>query len=528
MRGRSARGARVSGRRRRRLWLSAVLSAGLVPPLLLLAVSYFQTVQQTRERLERYAALTQERADQMFGAAQDTLAQLAQQIVPRCTDATVSALRRTVYDSLYFREAGLIVDGAIRCTSERVYDPPVPVRVASLRANPAQGIYISAPALTPEHAVSIIIAYRLNDAAAVNVLLNPALIGEPLQKLFAADAVSVSLERSDGTELAHIGPPRPADARLQTVRASSRFPIRAVAVTSRAALLQSWRVDALLYGSGGLLLSALLFLLLLRLGRGQLSPEARLEDALNDGEFQVYYQPVTETATGVCVGAEALLRWQHPQLGLLTPNVFIKTAEESGFIVPLTHWLMQRIVTDMAAVFDAHPQFHVSLNLSAGHFLDPTLIDSIRASLGGRVAPSRLIFEITEHQLIDEDQDLTQRVLDEIHATGAGIALDDFGTGYSNLKTLSRFPFDYLKIDKTFIDAIGTESVTAGLVENIVDIARRLKLRTIAEGVETREQLEYLRAIQVDYIQGWVYSKALPPDEFYVYLRNHLRPATAA
>jgi sensor c-di-GMP phosphodiesterase-like protein len=517
----------MSGRRRRRLWLAAACVTGLLPPLLLLGVSYFQAVQQTRERLDRYAALTQERADQIFGAAQTTLAQLAQQIAPRCSEATVSALRRTVYNSLYFREAGLIVAGALRCTSERTYDPPVPMAAAGRRATSVPGIYISPPAPTPEREISIVVSYGIGEDAAVDVLLNPALIGEPLQKLFVADQVSVSLQRSDGTELAHIGPPLPAEESLQTVRASARFPIRAIAASSRAALLRNWRVYALLYGSGGLLLSALLLLLLSRLGRAQLAPEARLADALEDGEFQVYYQPVIETATGVCVGAEALLRWRHPQLGLLTPDVFIKTAEESGFIVPLTHWLIQRIVTDMAAVLGAHPQFHISLNLSAGHFLDPTLIDSIHANLGGRIAPARLIFEITEHQLIDEGQDRAHKVLNELHATGASIALDDFGTGYSNLKTLSRFPFDYLKIDKIFVDAIGTESITARLIENIVDIARRLKLRTIAEGVETREQLEYLRDLNVDYIQGWIYSKALPPEEFYVFLRNHLRPAGA-
>jgi sensor c-di-GMP phosphodiesterase-like protein len=272
----------------------------------------------------------------------------------------------------------------------------------------------------------------------------------------------------------------------------------------------------------GLLTSALLCVLLLTMARRQFSASASLEDALAEGQFQVYYQPMVDAVTGGCVGAESLLRWHHPQLGVLSPDAFVPAAEESGFIIKLTRWLMRRITADMGDLLREHPDFHLSVNLSPQHLSERSLLADIKRIFGERIAPSQIVIEVTEHELIMSEDKKALEMLQSIRALGTPIALDDFGSGYSSLRYLSNFPFDYLKIDKAFIDAIGTESLTAGLVDTIVSMARRFKLKIVAEGVETPAQLAYLQQLKVDYVQGWLFSKAMPPDKFHAWhASNH-------
>ncbi|MDR3417439.1 MAG: EAL domain-containing protein [Nevskia sp.] len=511
----------MTSRRRKTLLFIMVALAALLPPAAFLAISWFQTVHEMDGQLNRYASTVVDRSDEIFGSAESTLAALSKQLEPHCGDATVQALRRTVYESLYFQEATLSANGSVLCSSQRVYDTPQPIDYAENRVVPERGIHISPPvALARENTVSIIIHYRAGDTAMLGLQLNPVLLGDPVRKYAAEDEVTLLVQRNDGAILSQFGfsPTMPADELKgnRVLRQSSRYPIRVVAVGSPTWLLHSWRQNALIFSSLGLLTSALLFVLLLYLARHQFSPGASLHDALVDGQFHVYYQPVLDTESGLCVGAEALLRWQHPQLGLVMPGMFIPAAEESGFIVELTKWLMGRVVTDVAALLKENPRFYVSLNVSPQHFDDPKLLADVKAIFGERVAPNQIVFEVTENQLMNEDK--AQEMMKNVRAMGTLLAIDDFGSGYSSLKYLSSFPFDYLKIDKTFVDAIGTESVTAGLVDTIVQMAGQLKLKTVAEGVESPVQLTHLRRLKVNCVQGWLFSKALPTDQFLAYV----------
>jgi len=511
----------VTGRRRKTLLFALVALAGLLPPAAFVAVSWFQTVEQINAQLSRYASSVADRADEIFGNAESTLAGMSQTLAPSCTDATYQALRRTVFVSLYFQEATLVVNGAVVCSSAGT--KPQPIAYPENLIIPDSGIHISPPvSLASERMVSIVIHYRAAGNAMFGLHLNPLLLGEAVRKYATEDQVTLAVERSDGTVLAQfgLGGERPLNQMQgnRVVLQSKRYPIRVVAIGSPAWLLHNWQQNALIFGSLGLLTSALLFLLLLYVGRHQFSTGASVQDALAEGQFHVYYQPMMDTATGACVGAESLLRWHHPQLGTIMPDVFIAAAEESGFIVKLTKWLMGRIVTDMAELLKDNPHFQISLNLSPQHFADPRLLADIKSIFGRRVAPEQIVFEVTEHQLIMNDDNQALEVLQNIRALGTPIAIDDFGSGYSSLKYLNQFPFDYLKIDKAFIDAIGTESITAGLVDTIVQMANQLKLKTVAEGVETPAQLAYLRQLKVDFVQGWLFSKALPADQFYTFV----------
>lgn len=509
----------MKGRRRKTLLLGLVALAGLLPPVAFVVISWFQTVQDANAQLQRYASTAVDRADEIFGTAESTLAGLAQSVEPRCTSATYQALHRTAFESIYFQEATLVVDGAVTCSSNRTGSAPQAVVYAENRVIPEHGIHISLPvSLARENVVSIIIHYRASDNAMFGLHLNPVLLGEPMRKYANEDQVTVVIQRDDGAVLSQFGlasdlPLAQSGGNRVTLK-SKRYPIQAVAIDSPSWLLDHWRRNALIFGSLGLLTSALLFVLLLYVARRQFSTGASVQDALADGQFHVYYQPMIDTETGACIGAESLLRWHHPQLGTILPDTFITAAEESGFIVHLTKWLMRRIVADMAALLKENPDFHISLNLSPQHFEDPRLLADIKALFGPHIAPAQIVFEVTEHQLIMNEDTKALAVLQNMRAMGTRIAIDDFGSGYSSLRYLSRFPFDFLKIDKAFIDAIGTESVTAGLVDTIVQMANQLKLKTVAEGVETPAQLAYLRQLNVDYVQGWLFSKALPADQF--------------
>ncbi|MFI4979670.1 MAG: EAL domain-containing protein [Nevskiales bacterium] len=511
----------MRGRRRKTLLLALVALAGLLPPVAFLVISWFQTVQDANARLQRYASTEIDRTDEIFGTAEFTLAGMAQSLEPRCTDATYQGLRRTAFESIYFQEATLIADGAVICSS-RTGKVAQPIGHQENTVVPDHGIHISPPVtLVRENVVSIIIHYRAAGTAMFGLHLNPILLGEPVRKYATEDQVTLIIQRGDGALLSQLGlnaelPLAQISGDRVTVK-SKRYPVQVVAIGSPTWLQRNWRRNALIFGSLGLLTSALLFVLLLVVARRQFSTAASVQDALADGQFHVYYQPMIDTCSGACIGAESLLRWHHPQLGTILPDTFIAAAEESGFIVELTKWLMQRIVADMAALLKENPQFHISLNLSPQHFEDPRLLADIKAVFGPHIAPGQIVFEVTEHQLIMNEDNKALEVLKNIRAMGTRIAIDDFGSGYSSLKYLSLFPFDYLKIDKAFVDAIGTESVPAGLVDTIVRMAGQLKLKTVAEGVETPAQLAYLRELKVDYVQGWLFSKALPADQFRAY-----------
>jgi sensor c-di-GMP phosphodiesterase-like protein len=507
--------------------VALVTLAGVLPPGLFIGVSWFQAVRDMDTQLARYAATSLERADEIFDSAELTLTQMSRQLEPRCSDATMQAMGRIILDSIYFHEATVVSNGAVICTNLGRLEPPVPVSHPENAMVPASGIHISPPLiLARENLTAIVIHYRGGDDVMFGLHLNPRLLGEAVNKSAAEDQVSLALERSDGTVLSQFGlqaarPLRQLDGH-RVVLESKRYPVRVIAVGSPNWIKQNWKQNVLTYASIGLLTSAGLFVLLLVTARHQFSIAASLEDALAEGQFEVYYQPVIDAVTGGCSGAESLLRWKHPQLGLITPDAFVPAAEKSGFIITLTQWLMRRIAADLSDLLREHPDFHIAVNVSPQHFADRGLLADIKRMIGQRVAPGQIVIEVTEHELIMSEDHKALETLQGIRALGTPIALDDFGSGYSSLRYLSSFPFDYLKIDKAFIDAIGTESLTAGLVDTIVSMARQFKLKIVAEGVETPAQLAYLQNLKVDYVQGWLFSKALPAAEFHrFYATNH-------
>jgi predicted signal transduction protein with EAL and GGDEF domain len=263
--------------------------------------------------------------------------------------------------------------------------------------------------------------------------------------------------------------------------------------------------------------------------RERLRIESALRSALERQEFVLHYQPQVDVQSGRVVGMEALLRWQHPELGMVAPHRFIGLAEETGLIVPIGAWVLRTACAQARLWLDAgHGPLRIAVNLSPRQFSEPQLVASIAAVLRETgLPPACLDIELTEGLFM---HDVTQAVglLHKLKLLGVALSIDDFGTGYSSFSYLRHFPIDVLKIDRSFISDIH-EGDEAAIVVSIIALAHNLKLRVIAEGVETATQLDYLRRHGCDEIQGYYFSPALPVADFEVLLSQgrSLHPALA-
>ena len=243
--------------------------------------------------------------------------------------------------------------------------------------------------------------------------------------------------------------------------------------------------------------------------------ESALRKALERDEFVLHYQAQVDLASGAIVGMEALIRWQHPELGMVAPSRFIGMAEETGLIVPIGAWVMRTACAQNKAWQEAgFGSLRIAVNLSARQFSDPDLLTSIAQALEQTgLPPANLEIELTE-SLFMSDVDLAVELLHGMKALGVTLSIDDFGTGYSSLSYLRRFPIDVLKIDRSFVTDIASEADDRAIVISIIALAHNLKLRVIAEGVETLGQLDFLRGHGCDEMQGFYFSRPLPADQF--------------
>ena len=247
----------------------------------------------------------------------------------------------------------------------------------------------------------------------------------------------------------------------------------------------------------------------------QRKTEIALRHGIDRNEFELYYQPVVALETNEICGHEALVRWNHPDLGTLAPASFMPLAEESGLIVPLGEQLLRDAIRQSAAweADGGGRRANVAINLSARQLESPDLVGVVRAALDEFGAdPAKVAFEITETILLD-DVDTVVRMLDELKGLGVRLSLDDFGTGYSSLTYLCRLPIDMVKVDRSFVSQIGTGSRDASIVEMVVTMARTLHLDVVAEGVETEEQAAVLRGWGCRYAQGYLFAKPKPVSE---------------
>jgi EAL domain-containing protein (putative c-di-GMP-specific phosphodiesterase class I) len=238
---------------------------------------------------------------------------------------------------------------------------------------------------------------------------------------------------------------------------------------------------------------------------------SRLHEAIENEEFELFFQPLFDVATRAPLGMEALIRWRHPQRGLVPPGEFIPVCEDSGLIVPLGRWVLREAARHHALLVEAGwPQLSVAVNVSALQFLSGNLLDEIPSLYREFALPAGFLeLELTESLVMENPEDVIA-TMQALRARGVAISIDDFGTGYSSMAYLHRLPVDKLKIDRSFVAGVETTMHNAAICESIIALSRNFGLKVIAEGVETEAQLAWLQANGCDEAQGYLLARPAP------------------
>ncbi|UVK41039.1 EAL domain-containing protein [Mesorhizobium sp. AR10] len=502
------------------------LLGAMVPIAAMLHFSWVLAVQQEHDRLQLFASRVIARADISLNDATGALRQVDQFTGIRCSADHIARMRQLTINTRSIEEMGYFEDGLLKCTSwgptkERVAQTPPDFTTAS-------GVAITArmqPLASQDHPL---MALQYKDH---NVLVDPVrfvdVIVDPGVQLALATEKGILLGALNGPDPARIekmiaGPGNGIDDGhlFATARGIGWL---AVATEPESQILDSVRRQQLLLLPLGAFIAAFIIGMVVWLSRRRLSPLGELQIAVRKREFIVHYQPIVELRTGNCIGAEALVRWKRPDGSLVRPDLFIPLAEESGLITQITDQIVALVIFDLNRLLVTDRSIHVAINLSAADVSTARVLPVIEKALQHTGIQARQIWlEATERGFVDIDS--ARSTLIRARDLGHTVAIDDFGTGYSSLSHLEGLPLDALKIDKSFIDTISTNSATSSVTPHIIGMAKALNLRIIAEGVETQAQADYLVEHDVEYGQGWLFAKPMPAAEFIAYCRQFKSP----
>lgn len=455
------------------------------------------------------------RAELTFSQSRGAMNALAPTHLSPCSESHIAEMRMATVNAPSVEEVGYIEDGKIKCTS---WGPLEDAIARSGYDTTVDGMGVSirmAPSVTQGNPMT---ALHLGN---YNTLVMPSrFLDVPVQ-----DSIGLALMTEAGQSIyARNGPDLTIAAALVDASASGFFAghlyasvkedgLVVVALESQSAMAgEIWRQVAIFLPIG---VFVALFILGLTywLSKQRLSPKAELESAVRNREFIVHFQPIVELATGVCFGAEALVRWQRPDGTLVRPDLFIPLAEETGLIIPITDQVVEAVIAELGSLLVSDRTLHIAINLCADDISSGRILDFLEQRLRNTGINNQQIWlEATERGFIDIEA--ARVTLKRARDAGHAVAIDDFGTGYSSLQYLEGLPLDALKIDKSFVDTIGKNSATSSVVLHIIAMAQELGLFSVAEGVETEEQAAYLRDKGVGFAQGWLFSKPLPAKQF--------------
>ncbi|RQO36979.1 hypothetical protein DBR37_01920 [Herminiimonas sp. KBW02] len=448
--------------------------------------------------------------------------QTAQQLSsPPCSPAHIRQMRLIEMNSRNMEDIAYFDQGILKCTSAGLILREV--KQTPIEFITDNGLEVSTSILPKVNGGKGMISLG---SAPYKVLIDPARFAD----IIAGPEVQLAIATRNGKILGGLHEPDPA--LVQQLLEGSQVPhasqilrdkdLIAIVIEPEGRLAaQMWREMVVLLPLG-LLLAALIVGVIVWVSRKRLSPLGELKLAVDKQEFIVHYQPLIELKSGLCVGAEALVRWRRPDGSMTRPDLFIPLAEESGLILPITDQVIATVVRDLGALLQANRELHIAINISAEDIKTGRALDVVRQALNGTdIQAQQIWLEATERGFMDIDAART--TISTAREMGHSVAIDDFGTGYSSLAYLQGLPLDTLKIDKSFIDTIDTGSATSSVTPHIIEMAKALKLQIVAEGVETQAQADYLRAHDVDFGQGWLFSKALAPQEFIAFYQANLR-----
>ena len=491
--------------------------AFLAPICISVYLAWVQAVANEKQTGLRYAQDVMRRSEETEVQFGNAIQLLNHDHLAPCSPQEIDLMRRIAIGSSYLEMVARVSSDAIQCTSLGTVQP----------------IYIGKPTLTTEHGIQEWVHLKLGSEAydrlgllsrdGVAVLIDPSLVMD-IQKEGKNISLALIVPSShDHARLVESGSSfrpewfHPAvkgsaisflqNGNIVSQVRSSRLDLVAVCVMPRYEAYTQVRHFVSIFVPIGLLCGCGLSWAVMYISRTRSSLPALLRSAARRHHFYVEYQPVVETATRRCMGAEALVRWKLDGAVIGLGNLVV-LAEESGVITQITENVVSIVARDLPRLLEKDPDFQVAINLSA---TDLRSVGTIRLLknllLTSGASPRNIMIEATEHSYLQGPQ--SREVIAGIRSLGFEVAIDDFGTGYSSLSCLQNLDLDILKIDKSFVDTIGTEAATSQVVSHIINMAHSLRMRMVAEGVETELQAAFLESRGVEFAQGWLFGKPM-------------------
>jgi sensor c-di-GMP phosphodiesterase-like protein len=459
--------------------------------------------------------------------AHDLLATLQHSSYPTCSDAELAHFRELVFRSTYLKDAGRIHGGRIEC-SATAGRPLHPIGQFTA-AGPAPDGTLAYSNLVPIHDETLKRAgLQLGSTFIVFGAHMPEIAGVlPIHVAVSPNAGITSTGSASGpsTGATSDGVQRKGDALVATHCSSTLLTCVTASVSADEAR-QGEMAAVACTSFSGCIAGAFIGFALYAFRRRHISMEQQLRRAVAEEKLQVVYQPIVDLVNGKIVGAEALARWKDRNGTQVSPDKFIKVAEENGFIGPLTSLVFRRALSQLHEVLTKIPDFKLDINVTAADLADPTFLPMLEEAMKqSDVQPSSVVIEVTESSTAN--QEVAMEAIRLLRRRGHGIYIDDFGTGYSSLSYLTYLSVDRIKIDKAFTRAIGTHSPTLAILPPIMAMARSLNLGVVVEGVETEQQALYFTVNDTTIQgQGYLYGEPLPAEQFLELMEPKLRRAT--
>ena len=494
-----------------------VVLAGLPMAAFSFWLDYF-IEQQGREEVNLMARRQLALADARVARVVDSLGELARRGFDSCRAVHIEALRQANFATTPIKELSLLgPDGQTLCTDLGIALGMRKV-VSSQPLTFDGGVAIEVISLADRKDAMIRLRRSgVDGTVGVAALMPMELFFPQLSNRGGPSNSHARLMTRDGTLLAENGVALPgsADRRFTTTLQSERHNLTAIVSMPREHVLAG-HADLRRAGTvvTGVIALAIIGFALIAPARRRDHPADEIERALRAGEFVPYFQPIINITSGRLRGAEVLVRWRKPDGSLALPAAFIPLLESSGLIFEVTRALMRRARDDVAAAYADRPHLRLGFNLAASHFNDESIVRDVRSIFErSPVRLSQVVLEVTERQPLQNLTE-TRRVVAALQGLGVAVAIDDVGTGHSGLSYMLKLGADLIKIDKMFIDAIGTDRNSTTIIETLVDLARNMHMDIIAEGVERFEQVVLLRDLGIQAAQGYVFAPPLPASSF--------------
>lgn len=504
---------------------SALLSA-LVAMLLFTSIAFWIDTEEQENHLHEMAAQSFEHAHAVMLEFENGLIALASLPTSGCTDQTITQLRSVVKNSKYLKSASIEIGKDTFCSdSELVYRvKPLPDFKTEdgitlwLNRNNIYSTQLNTIYLQRGNVIlSTLESHVLNMIAEQD--FHVILLKSKHNQIMARSPDNIVIYPDINKKLFGRSAFISNDAFLYQSIHDPALNFTVITAKKKHSIMAYWLSTYWLWLPIGLLCGLLAGIATFRQMELKHMPIPKLVKAIKNREFVVHYQPIISLQTGKCIGAETLIRWLGLDGELIHPDLFIPLAEDTGLIEPLTDLILDSVIKELLTPLKSG-DFYISINLSARDMAKPRFYNILKERLQSNgIAPNKIAIEATEHGFMDIEH--ANENIKRFRDAGHAIFIDDFGTGYSSLSYLQNLAIDVIKIDKTFVEAIETGSATSSVINHIIAMAKQLKLKIVAEGVETAIQAEFLRHHGVDAAQGFYFAKPMPASEFLNYLNQN-------